>query len=172
MDTLILKEACRQKRLNKKKKYDFSQPLSDFIRCCYAYKAPQSYGSAIEKRYITNLSLQKVAAKQKAGDLVENGKNKELKSSISDCNEFNVVQIRPHHKIDSYVLSFFNIDEEGNVSENLFDVPSEVMYKLDLGGAHGTKDEEHDLKEYRITIKVGDKNWQKILPYRVEGKKW
>lgn len=172
MKTEILKEACRQKRQNKKRKYDFSQPMSDFIRICYAYKASQSYGPAIEKRYRTNLNLPKVSSKEEAGDTIEDRQYKEIKASISDCNQFNVVQIRPHHKVDSYVLPFFNIDEKGDVDEYLFDVPSKVIYDLNLGSAHGTKEDVHDSKEYRITITKDDESWKKILPYVVKGKKW
>lgn len=168
----LLREACRQKQINKNKPYDFNQSLHDFIRCCYAYKTPQSYGPAIEARYRNNLNLPKIPEEQEAGDTLEDGKNKEVKASISDCGKFNAVQIRPHHDVHSYVFPWFDIDKDGNVAEYLFDIPKNVVYDLSLGSAHGLKKDIHDKKEYRITIKIGDKNWQKILPYRVEGKKW
>jgi hypothetical protein len=170
--TQLLKEACKQKRLHKKSGYDFNQPLDDFIRYCYAYKSAQSYGPAIENRYRLNLNLPKVDAQLEAGDTIENQKNKEVKASISDCGKFNAVQIRPHHNVQSYVFPWFDIDEEGNVEEYLFDIPSKVVYGLKLSSAHGLKEDVHSSKEYRITITKGDKNWQKILPYRVKGKKW
>lgn len=168
----ILKEAVKNKRLNKKKQYDFSSTLEEFFAFCYAYKSPQSYGPAIEKRYVFNLGLTKIHHSEEKGDLLENFLYKEVKGSISDNNSFNMVQIRPHHHVDSYVCPWANVNKDGSIDVYLFDVPSEVIYSLPLSGAHDTKKHSHDRKEYRITVKKADQSWEKILPYMVKGKKW
>jgi len=172
MSSLSLLEAAKQKRKNKNKKYDNNWSLEEFYLFCYAYKNPQSYGPAIERRYVENLCLTKIPASEERGDILENRLYKEVKGSISDNNTFNMVQIRPHHKVDSYVCPWANINEDGSVDTYLFDVPSEVVYSLNLGSAHGRNIDIHSKKEYRITIKKNSDNWKKILPFLVEGKKW
>jgi hypothetical protein len=166
MTTNILREMTVAKRTAKRQDTDYDD-CDDFIRNCYVNLTPQSYGSKIEKRVRNKNGMTKVKSTLGKGDGIDSdGNYKEIKSSISDCNCFNVVQIRPYQDFYSYLLFFFNITEDGNVEKYMFEVPkNELMMLKGINGAHGTKDSNSGNKniEYRLTINIGDENWNLLI---------
>lgn len=164
-----LKKAAIQK--NQMKKIDINKCQYEgkqFVLHCYAFLNPQAYGSQIQKRFINVNNLQHVPSTVGRGDCIENSSFKEIKSSISAEGEFSIVQIRPHHNLKSYLLLFFKICDDGEVENYFFDVPSDILYSMKLSNAHGKKESKNLEKEYRMTVKIGDENWNKFLDFRVE----
>ena len=150
-----LKKAAIQK--NQMKNIDISKCQyggKEFILHCYGFLNPQSYGSQIQKRFIKLNNLQHVPSSAARGDCIDNSSYKEIKASISS-GEFSIVQIRPHHNVESYLLLFFKICDDGEVENYFFDVPSDVLYSMNLSNAHGKKESKNVEKEYRMTVKIG-----------------
>lgn len=164
-----LMEAAKVKRQNKNFDVSKCKDWKEFILRCYQ-KNPQSYGAAIEKRFIEFNGMKKVPAKEDKGDIIEFGEYKEIKASISDTDnyKFNVVQIRPHQDISSYYFLFFEIDSNGNTHKHIFEVPKkQIMNIKGLGLAHGTKEKKQINQEYRVTIKKESEDWNFLEQFRV-----
>ena len=167
----ILKEQTRIKKQQKLENPDAYEHWDEFILLCYNTRTPQSYGALIEKRIIKLNGFRKLKSELNIGDAEENGFNKEIKISISADDEqptFNIVQIRPHANISSYLIWFIEIDKECNILNHTFEVPKEDMMKIPgVGGAHGTKESNVNQKniEYRVTVKKNSAAWKFLQPY-------
>ena len=169
LEKQILKEMVIQKIKAKKENVELYSDPEDFILNCYLNRTPQSYGALIEKRIIKKNNLKKLKAKYNIGDAEENKKNKEIKVSISDNDIFNIVQIRPHADIFSYIIWFFEITNIGEVQFYCFEIPKKDIMTIDgLGGAHGTKESNKEQKniEYRVSIKKNSNAWFKLQSYK------
>jgi hypothetical protein len=125
----------------------------------------------IEKRIIKNNGFRKLKSELNIGDAEENGLNKEIKISISaddDQPTFNIVQIRPHADISSYLIWFIEIDKNCMILNHTYEVPKEDMMKIPgIGGAHGTKISNVNQKnvEYRVTVKKNSVAWKFLQSY-------
>lgn len=146
----------------------------DFIRNCFVNLNPQSYGGKIEKRIITKNNMKKVKSTLGRGDVIDTDTYyKEIKVSLSDDGVFNIVQIRPYQDFHSYLLFFFNINQDASINKYVFEIPkNEIMKLRGINGAHGTKESNSKNKnvEYRVTIKINDENW-KLLTDKYTTKK-
>ena len=148
-----LKEATRLKKNLKEQPVELYEDPEDFILNCYNGRTPQSYGLVIENRIIQKNSMKKVSKMEQRGDIIEEGVYKEIKCSISDHGYFNVVQIRPRHDIHSYLLFFFEIDENNNVINHFFEIPKDDIIKIPgLTAAHGLNNSNNSMIEYRVSF--------------------
>lgn len=167
----ILKEQTKIKKQQKSENPDAYVHWDDFILLCYNTRTPQSYGALIEKRIIQKNGLRKLKSELNIGDAEENGLYKEIKISISsDDNKptFNIVQIRPHANIFSYLIWFIEIDKDCMIINHTFEVPKEdIMNIPGVGGAHGTKESNVNQKniEYRVTVKKNSAAWNFLQLY-------
>jgi hypothetical protein len=167
----LLKEQTKIKKQQKLENPDNYINWDEFVLLCYNTRTPQSYGALIEKRIIKNNGFRKLKSELNIGDAEENGLNKEIKISISaddDQPTFNIVQIRPHADISSYLIWFIEIDKNCMILNHTYEVPKEDMMKIPgIGGAHGTKISNVNQKnvEYRVTVKKNSIAWKFLQSY-------
>ena len=167
----LLKEQTKIKKQQKLENPDNYINWDEFVLLCYNTRTPQSYGALIEKRIIKNNGFRKLKSELNIGDAEENGLNKEIKISISaddDQPTFNIVQIRPHADISSYLFWFIEIDKNCMILNHTYEVPKEDMMKIPgIGGAHGTKISNVNQKnvEYRVTVKKNSIAWKFLQSY-------
>ena len=167
----LLKEQTKIKKQQKLENPDNDINWDEFVLLCYNTRTPQSYGALIEKRIIKNNGFRKLKSELNVGDAEENGLNKEIKISISaddDQPTFNIVQIRPHADISSYLIWFIEIDKNCMILNHTYEVPKEDMMKIPgIGGAHGTKISNVNQKnvEYRVTVKKNSIAWKFLQSY-------
>jgi hypothetical protein len=167
----LLKEQTKIKKQQKLENPDNDINWDEFVLLCYNTRTPQSYGALIEKRIIKNNGFRKLKSELNIGDAEENGLNKEIKISISaddDQPTFNIVQIRPHADISSYLIWFIEIDKNCMILNHTYEVPKEDMMKIPgIGGAHGTKISNVNQKnvEYRVTVKKNSIAWKFLQSY-------
>jgi hypothetical protein len=167
----LLKEQTKIKKQQKLENPDNYINWDEFVLLCYNTRTPQSYGALIEKRIIKNNGFRKLKSELNIGDAEENGLNKEIKISISaddDQPTFNIVQIRPHADISSYLIWFIEIDKNCMILNHTYEVPKEDMMKIPgIGGAHGTKISNVNQKnvEYRVTVKKNSVAWKFLQSY-------
>ena len=146
----------------------------------------QQFGPLLELFLINKFGYKKNNASLCIGDCAKGGSNTEVKASLggSKRNEFNYVQLRPSHKIDSYLLTAYYLSKE-NVEAGgdlyVFRVPKVDMCSviLNYGGyAHGTNSEHGRInmeslqdptskKEYAIRPSFGDACWRDLLKFRI-----
>lgn len=166
----LLKEQTKIKKQQKLENPDNYINWDEFVLLCYNTRTPQSYGALIEKRIIKNNGFRKLKSELNI-DAEENGLNKEIKISISaddDQPTFNIVQIRPHADISSYLIWFIEIDKNCMILNHTYEVPKEDMMKIPgIGGAHGTKISNVNQKnvEYRVTVKKNSVAWKFLQSY-------
>ena len=148
------------------------------------YLFPQS--TKIEKIIINDLLLNK-PNDEVSGDCCKNGKNYEIKyTGHSKESKINIVQIRPDHKIDYYLIIYYNMFFNDNIGKAyIFKITSEEMNNLILkygSYAHGTikklgkitKDNLQDRNcEYCLRCNPNNKSnrnqnlWNEFLKYQI-----
>lgn len=110
---------------------------------CKKYLSSNQYGPLLEKFIKNKFNINKCRDKT-SGDGYINGNNIEIKISLGDKNgQLNLVQIRPDHKIDYYIILFYNLYDKNNELGNYhwFLIKSNDLYELlpEYGAyAHGT----------------------------------
>jgi len=122
--------------------------------------------------------MKKISASLECGDVIDcDGNYKEIKCSIGDCGVFNAVQIRPHHHVHSCLMFFFEIDDNNNVINHIFEVPEkDILSFPGISVAHGTKKNTNTKTEYRITFNkntkdcgtIAGKAWKELQKYRTQ----
>ena len=138
-----------------KKSFVEPEDFEDFLISCKLFLNPQSYGIKIQNRWRTDNGYEKVNSSLNLGDYKDGDMYVEFKVSyISTNNNWSIIQIRPHQKIQRYDIMLVDSDYK----YNLYKIPKNKMdIFVDKYGeiAHGTKSSNLDNKnlEYRITIK-------------------
>ena len=129
------------------------------LYCCIK---PQSYGSGIQNRLISEYNLEKVKSSLDKGDVKSiNGNYGEIKVSYKgDKDIFNFVQIRLHQNCDFYLL--FTIDPDDDHKTYTFIISKVDMIfllsKVKAGSCHcvskNKKDRNLDLV-LNLSLKIG-----------------
>lgn len=156
-------------------------------KCILARNYLQPQSTVMEKVVMKDLLLNK-PKDEVSGDATKNEINYEIKFSghAKRC-KFNFVQIRPHHKIDYYILIGYNMYHSDPLGKTfVFKVPSEIMYEWVVkhgGYAHGTCKKLGDITienmknkncEYALRVNPNAKKgkdftlWNEMLKYEVE----
>jgi hypothetical protein len=109
---------------------------------CKCYLSSNIWGPLLEKTLIENFNMVKTKLKTSGDCISTNGKKIEIKISLGDKNGgINIVQIRPDHDIDFYLIMVYNIFS-GDIGEIYYIlIDSKSLYNLIpmYGGyAHGT----------------------------------
>lgn len=145
---------------------------TSYVKAAVNFTSAQSYGSNIEQVYKRKKGYEKVNPSEEKGDArdKETGKYIEVKFTVLAFPSFqyDVVQIRPHHKIDEYHIIAFN--KQLNTTELYVLSKHEMNQEISKTGsslAHGTNKSKASLvnPEYAIRFKVGSeihKRWQKF----------
>lgn len=148
------------------------------------YLSPQS--TKIEKIIMSDLLLDK-PIDEISGDCSKNGKNYEIKySGHSKESKINIVQIRPDHNIDFYLIIYYDMFFDDNLGKGyIFKIPSEKINNMILkygAYAHGTikklgKITKDNLKnrncEYSLRCDPRNKSkknkelWNEFLQYQI-----
>ena len=164
LDKTSLKQMAKNKKLLKEQSELVYSESEDFVLFCYVSKNPQSYGTKLQNRFIQKNKMIQVPSSMNKGDAIDvDGNYKEVKCSIGDNGTFHAVQIRPYQDIYSYILCFFEVNEEGGVFNHFFEIPSKDMLKLPgISVAHGTKSSLNKEKEYRITFSMNSNDGQQF----------
>lgn len=116
--------------------------LKEYARDCVLYGvSSQAYGSGAQA-VVKNICGFKKETKEDRGDFIYKNKAIEYKFSIANSDgKINFVQLRPSHKIDYYLLSYYDPKETGPDMLENFVCRSRDLYLLlpEFGGyAHGT----------------------------------
>lgn len=174
----------------KSKAIDQAKKSTDLWEKCVLlrkFTGPQSIEA--EKIIKNDLKLEG-ALDNFSGDGIKGGVKYEIKVSIHDKEgNINIRQIRPHHKIDFYIIVGFNLFKGASGEVHIFKIPVEIIYKLipEFGTyTHGTIDKNGKITdesidsnkknsyEYSLTPKpnasINSKAyrlWQKFLKYEV-----
>jgi len=116
--------------------------LKEYARDCVLYGvSSQAYGKGAESIAGNLCHFQKETAEDR-GDHIHNNKSIEYKFSIANSDgKINFVQLRPSHKIDYYILSYYDPKHTGPDVLEHFICESQALYSLipEFGGyAHGT----------------------------------
>lgn len=161
----LLKKECDNYIYNKA---TFKEYLAKLKLCIPS----QSYGSRVEKFVIEIFGFTKVEEKIKRGDCKDtNDDHYEIKTSfLSKKNAFSVLQIRKNHNIQFYLLVFIEAElhtSYDDVKIRYFKVPSDIIYAMKLGTAHGSKTDEHANKENRITIPKDSEELKILEQYEI-----
>jgi len=171
-------QSIREKRKNKNNinPEDYITLKDYAIECLYYGVSPQAYGSGAQA-VVKNICGFKKETKEDRGDFIYKNKAIEYKFSIANSDgKINFVQLRPSHKIDYYILSYYDPKETGPDMLENFVCRSRDLYLLlpEFGGyAHGTvkkngkitnenieKNIEHGC-EYALRPNTKDKKKQK-----------
>lgn len=100
------------KRVDKLKIEDID--WNSYVKAAILFTSAQSYGTKIERLYCRKRGYLKVNSGEEKGDAYdpENDKHIEIKfTSLSNpLYQADIVQIRPHHALDSYHIIVFNKD--------------------------------------------------------------
>lgn len=135
--------------------------LHDQCVFCRNYAAPQS--TIMEQIIKEKLKIDH-QQDELSGDGGKNGYNYEIKVSLHDKkSKLHFVQIRPHHKIDYYILVGLNIYYGDHGKSYILKVPASNIYDLlpKYGGyAHGTVKENGIISKDNI-----EKNIKKECEY-------
>lgn len=150
------------KKIRKQKISDFiCKDWDTFLLHC-ALLNPQSYGAAIEKKFIIDNNLRKNNPSDNNGDVYNSkfNRNYEIKTSyLSKDDTYNLVQIRSWQDVDYYILIIDISDEK--VNKTLFVLNHQKMCnEIEKYGnnAHGTKSilKENNKIEKRLTLTNND----------------
>ena len=175
-----------EKGLKHKNKIVLEETLKDaHIYCKINKLSGQSTGPLLEHFIINKLKLKKNKASDCIGDFCKDYINYEYKGSNggAEHNEFNFVQLRPHHQCDyifsTYYLSESNVENLGELF--IFILKKEEMKEIicKYGGyAHGTIEvlgpvketlqNKNNKYEYCIRPKYNDKCWNELMKYRIK----
>jgi hypothetical protein len=138
--TTILPEArlvAMLQRLKFTEEHNAFQQTTNLREACIIAKRiwlPQQAGTLLEKKLRDTYRLLPKNDEISGDGLYPHAKHTfELKVSLGGMhgNCFNCKHIRPHHRIDFYLLLFFQCDTRfPNGKVHLFNVPSAVMYDL------------------------------------------
>lgn len=182
-----LKECLALSSVNHKVEILKEPTFKDAHSYCVANRvSAQQFGPLLEHFLINKFKYTKNSASLCIGDCVKSGVNTEVKASLggSKHNEFNYVQLRPSHNIQSYLLTAYYLSKE-NVETGgdlyVFRVPKVDMCSIILnhgGYAHGTNSEHGRIsleslqdptskKEYAIRPSFGDACWRDLLKFRI-----
>jgi len=162
------------------------------IKCAHLYCkvtkiSGQKSGLLLEQKFREDLNWKKNKASEANGDLKDKkGLNVEVKISLGsgpNNDKFNYVQLRPHHKIDYYLLTAYKLDKT-NVEKNgelyIFKIPKKIVNTLIVKYgtyAYGTKKKLGEItlnklkeKEYEYTLrpKLNSDLFKEFLKYRVK----
>lgn len=152
-------------------------PLNVFLEIMRLY-VPQSYGAQIESRIINDKNWTKVGSSLERGDAktIDN-EYIEIKVSMlrpSKGSKVNFVQIRPHHKLDSYACYVVDVD---NVFHEFYLTKAQMANEIiatNAALAHGSKKTNNNVnKEYaiRFSWKQGDDTYDRwVQNYKVASK--
>jgi len=161
----LLKKECDNYIYNKA---NFKEYLAKVKLCIPS----QSYGTRLEKFIIDIFGYTKVKNKIKRGDCKDkNNDHYEIKVSyLSKKDAFSIVQIRKQHNIQFYLLVFIEAElykSYDDVKIRYFKVPSDILYAMKLGTAHGSKKDKHANKENRLTIPKDSDDLRTLEQYEI-----
>lgn len=128
------------------------ESYSTQIRYWICLATPQSYGAQIENLFRKRWGYQKVKPRERRGDLLRDGKYYEFKCTVitPTNNSVNIVQIRPHRKIDGYIVYVINTLLGDHWEASIFRLTHEQMVHIGRQNiAHGSVEEEILNPEYR-----------------------
>lgn len=144
---------------------------TSYVKAATNFTTAQSYGAKVESIYIRKKGYEKVNPSEEKGDVFDAKTNKyiEVKFTVVShpAYQYDIVQIRQHHKIDAYHIIAFNQDT--NQTEFYVLTKAEMSNELSFTGnklAHGTNSSKSSLvnPEYAIRFKVDSelhKRWKK-----------
>ena len=184
---LVKKMKIKNSKDNKKKIKKIQDCKSLTGKCILAreYLSPQS--TLIQTIIKNDLDIGK-KINNISGNGCKNDINYVIKVSLhsKEC-QLNIVQIRPDHNIDYYIIVYYNMCYDDNIGKGfIFKIPSDKLYKLVVkygGYAHGCREKlgritKDNIKgrncEYALRCNpnnMKDKNkkiWNKLLHYEVE----
>lgn len=189
-EMLDLVKSMRLLNISKKKdiiaKIKNKKTLTEKFILARQYLKPQS--TDIESIIREDMKIKK-PINQISGDGVKNGKNYEIKVSLhSKKSKLNLVQIRPDHCIDYYLIGYYNLLIKEVGQAYFFKIPSKDFYDLVIKYgcyAHGSKKvlgeiTESNYKgrncEYALRCNPNVKSpknqiiWNELLKYEIEYK--
>ncbi len=146
--------------------------LPDFGLACRAFKS-QSYGSLGERWVCKRLDLTRVTGNKDYDAVSSTGLRYEIKFTIAGPGrKFNVVQVRPHAKLDAYLIFGINYDGTGQIWHlNKMEMADECM-TLKAGSAHGKMNHKNPAQELRFTFTEDDETWERWKMYRLTPRGW
>ena len=107
-----------------KKSFVEPEDFEDFLISCKLFLNPQSYGIKIQNRWRTDNGYEKVNSSLNLGDYKDGDMYVEFKVSyISTNNNWSIIQIRPHQKIQRYDIMLVDSDYK----YNLYKIPKNKM---------------------------------------------
>ena len=189
-EILDLVKSMRLLNISKKKdiivKIKKSKTLIEKFIFARKYLKPQS--TDIEKIIREDMKIDK-PINETSGDGVKNGKNYEIKVSLhAKHSKLNLVQIRPDHNIDYYLIGYYNLQINEIGQAYFFKIPSinfnDLVIKYGCY-AHGskkvlgkiTKDNYKGRNcEYALRCNPNKKSkknqtiWNELLKYEIEYK--
>jgi hypothetical protein len=144
-----------------------SLEMPDFGLACRAFKS-QSYGSLGERWLCNKLGLTRITGNKDFDAVGPSGLRYEIKFTIAGPNrKFNVVQVRPHARLDSYLVFGINFDNTYQVWHlNKMEMADECEM-LKAGSAHGKFDPKNPAQELRFTFAEGDETFKRWEMYRL-----
>jgi len=146
---------------------------TEYLQAAVNFTSAQSYGAQVEAVYRRKKGYEKVLASEEKGDAFDPVSNKNLEIKFTVLSrpyyKYDIVQIRPHHDIDSYHIIAFSKDD--NVTEFYVLTKKQMTEELIKTGkklAHGSlkNNSNRTYPEYSIRFKRGSethKRWQKYL---------
>tara|TARA_Y100000034_G_scaffold129459_1_gene185935 strand:+ start:819 stop:1526 length:708 start_codon:yes stop_codon:yes gene_type:complete len=147
-----------------------------FLLWCYADLGAKEYGFKVEDVIINNMGMQKISAKDGAGDAINksNGEIAELKASINYAEgcPFYALRVRDYHPVDIYLFTWYACLED---ELWWILVPKPIMDDLiDKYGNVMANTEEHNKgnknKEMRLTIERDKDCYKELMNYRLTTK--
>jgi hypothetical protein len=184
IQTLV--ETMRSEDKYKKLCIEETDLLKKCILCRY-HLSSQSWSIIMENFIKDKLKLNN-KKDETSGDCSKLDKNYEIKVSLgTSSGQINIVQIRPDHKIDYYIIVCYNIHEEVLGKVYTFLIPSNKIYTLivEYGSyAHGTTSKlglitdknifgrnlEYCLRPNPLKNNIAKKLWNEFLKYEIEFK--
>ena len=153
------------------------------LKCmiCKKYLLPSVYGKLLEKYIIKQFKMEN-SINNISGDAIVKNKNYEIKVSLGNKNGiFNIVQLRPDHMIDYYIILLYNIHENKKNFGKVYilKINSNIMNDIILhhgSYAHGTIIKNGIISknnfigkkyEYALRPKYNSILWNKLIKYNI-----
>lgn len=146
---------------------------TSYVKAAINFTSPQSYGAKCEGIYRRKKGYEKVNPSDEKGDAFSpvSKKHFEIKFTVVSypSYQYDIVQIRPHHKVNDYHIIAFNKDDDTTefyiLSKKQME---EELIKTGRKLAHGSLKNQSDrtYPEYSIRFKRGSeihKRWKKYL---------
>lgn len=153
--------------------------LKKCIMCKY-FLSSQKWSHVLEKHLKDKFEISKKLNNTSGDGISKNGHNVEIKISLNE--KLNIVQIRPHHTVDYYIIMHYDISK-GELGEiNWFLISSEDMNVLIFSYgqyAHGTTKKNGSITrnsirngifEYALRPKKDSELLQAMMQFKVDEK--